>query len=139
MRSYSTSIKYTYCACVDVWRGRKPKPKSVDGAWQKCKDDNRDKYAISINDIVMAKMKGHLPWAANVREIENKNRVKVEFFGTQEYERYGFINITEIIPFVNSFDVIRLILERNNIKFNKAVQEAEIACDLPSHMCFNHT
>lgn len=105
-------------------------PKLVDAAWQKCKVVSRDTFAISIDDIVTAKMKGHLPWPAIVREIVNKNRVKVEFYGTQINERYGFISITEIIPFGNSFDVIRLALDRNNLKFNKAVREAEIACGI---------
>lgn len=105
---------------------------NLNGAWQKCKRDQRDKYLFNIDDVVMAKLRGHPAWPATVKEIINKNKVKVEFFGAHENEKYGFINITEIIPFVETHDVIVMTLKKNNFQFNKAVREAEFGCGVSS-------
>lgn len=104
---------------------------SLNGAWRKCKNDNKENYFVQVNDIVMAKVRGHLAWPAIVKDIVNKNNAKVEFFGAKHYEKYGFVNIKEITPFANSIDVIRLTLKKNNPKFNKAISETEIACGVP--------
>lgn len=107
--------------------------KMVDQAWRKCKTDSRfHKYVVHVDDIVMAKLKGHTPWPAIVIEIMSKARAKVQFFGVQETEKFGFVNIAEIAPFTSSIDVIQLNSKRNISQFNKAVQEALLVCDVPS-------
>lgn len=107
------------------------KPKLVEKAWQQCKA-NRENYSVRINDFVMAKLRGHLAWPAKIIEILNeKKQVKVQFYGVASHEMFGFIYITEIVPFKDAADVISLTLEKNNAKFMKGVKEAEIHCGIP--------
>lgn len=107
--------------------------KMVQEAWTKCKADNRrEKYEVQINDVVMAKIKGYTPWPATVIKFLNKNKVKVQFFGVQPKEMFGFVNIAEITPFAKSINVIHLTLKRDMLQFNKAVQEAQLVCSIPS-------
>lgn len=61
----------------------------------------------------MAKLKGHPAWPCVVLEYISKTRVKVEFFGANQTEKFGFVNIAEIIPIEDSVDVISLTLKRN--------------------------
>lgn len=104
--------------------------KNIDSAWNQCKS----KDIVDCNAIVMAKIKGYVPWPAKVIEIINKNRFnqfKVEFFGVEPHEMYGIVTMKEICLFKNAEKVIRLILKNNCPKFMKAVQETEIVCGIP--------
>lgn len=110
----------------------KPINKMVEEAWKLCKSDSsREKCNIRPSDIVMAKLKGHPAWPAVVLEYISKTRVKVEFFGANKTEKFGFVNISEITPFESSADVIRLNLKRNIFRYKKAVKEA--VCAVPSN------
>lgn len=107
--------------------------KMVDEAWKKCKSNSiRERENIRPGDIVMAKLKGHPAWPSIVVEYINKSRVKVEFFGANQWEKFGFVNIAEVTPFAKSIDVVRLTLKKNILHFSKAVAEAERICGVPS-------
>lgn len=95
----------------------------VEEAWRQCKLEPKDD--IRPNDVVMAKLKGHPAWSAVVLEYKTKNSVKVEFFGAQEHEKFGFVNVGEITLFRNSSDVILLLLRRNIPNFKKGILQAE--------------
>lgn len=105
--------------------------KLIDDAWLSCKKEH--KQIIVPNNIVMAKVRGFQPWPAIVLENTNKRAIKVEFFGADENEKFGFVSLNEITLFENSANVIRLVLKKNVQKYRKAVQEAEIICGIPSH------
>lgn len=113
--------------------------KVVDEAWERCKainNSNQNKTFLTVssfglNAIVMAKLKGHKPWPAQVLDFAEKSRVFVQFFGAKESEKFGFVNVGEITPFMNSTNVVRTILstmKKNILFFKKGVQEAEIVC-----------
>lgn len=123
--------KQTSCLTIAV---PQPKPivKLIDEAWRKCKLDRQGKF--EMNDLVMAKLKGHPAWPAKIVEFVNKTKVKVIFLGANQNEKFGFVSITEIVHFGESGNVIRLTLKRDFIhsgKFKKGIQEAEVLSGIP--------
>lgn len=131
--SPSRNLKTSRKSCLIV---AKPTSKSiaklVDEAWRQCKHENAHyKQNIHLNDIVMAKLRGHPAWPAIIVEINNKARIKVRFFGAQQTEMFGFVNIGELTPFSNSINVIRLTLMRNIPQFQKGVREVERVYGIP--------
>lgn len=105
--------------------------KSVDIAWRHCKKNHvQTNHTICVDDIVMAKLRGHSAWPSIVLDLSNANKVKVEFLGVDSYEKFGFVSVKEITLFKNSSDIILLLLKRNISKFKKAVQEAEMLCGI---------
>lgn len=101
--------------------------------WRKCK--NRDNF--SVNDIVMGKVRGFLPWAGKIVEFIKKDKseiVKIEFYGVDWTEKIGFVTKNELSLFKNCGHLIRAILQRNCPKFRKGIQEAEIICGIPEHL-----
>lgn len=106
--------------------------RNISNAWRMCKD-SQDKNEFCLNDIVMAKVRGFSPWPGKVVEIV-KNRMKIEFYGANVSEKFGFVNRDELAFFKNCVDLIQIILERNPLKehkFRKGVKEAEIDCGVP--------
>lgn len=110
----------------------KPLATLINTAWKKCKSKQiESSHKISIDDIVMAKVSGYSAWPAIILEFVNKNRAKVEFFGTEPHEKFGLVDVKEITLFENSADVIIPLLKRNARNFKKATKEAEISCGVP--------
>lgn len=107
------------------------KYKNVNEAWSQCKKKyGKDKYAL--NDIVMAKVSGFFPWPSKIVDVLDRNKFKVEFFGAEPHERFGFVTRKEITLFKDSSDVIRVLIHNSHdIKFKKAVRETEIFCCVP--------
>lgn len=104
----------------------------AEAAWQACKiEHTKNQFQINTSDIVCAKVKGHQPWPAVVLGFE-KRGVKVEFFGADSNERFGYVTKKEITLFKNSAEVVSLILKRDIPKYKKAVKEAEHVCGLPA-------
>lgn len=104
-------------------------PKCVSSSWLKCKNiHKKKKQKVTKNDVVMAKLRGHAPWPAVILEIISKNSARVEFFGAQLNEKFGFVNLNEMTLFKDSIDLILLLLKKNTKNFSKAVKEAEVAC-----------
>lgn len=98
-----------------------------------CKSTHKlDGLSIRINDIVMAKLRGHPAWPSMVIAFTHKSIVKVLFFGANENERFGFVSKSEIILFKNAAQLIELSLKRNFPQFCKEIHEAEIICSVPS-------
>lgn len=111
----------------------KPIYKLADLAWRKCKSNHKQNgHKISVNDVIMTKVRSYSPWPAIVLEFVNKKRIKVEFFGVDQNEKFGFIDLVEITRFSDSAEVIFLLLKRNICKFKKAVLEAELFCGIPN-------
>lgn len=108
---------------------------SIPAAWQACKRDHvKNKYVINLNDICMAKIRGHQPWPSVVLELMDKKKMcKVEFFGSESYEKFGLVSLNDVTLFKNSAVVARLVLKRNIKKYRKAIQEAELLCCIPPH------
>lgn len=117
-----------------------PKPivKLIDEAWRKCKLGHRKE--LNVDDIVMAKLKGHAAWPALIVEFSSRSKAKVLFFGANPNEKFGFVNMAEIIHFHDAIDVVRLTLKRDFIqkrKFKKGIREVEIVLGMPSFLLEN--
>lgn len=132
--SLRKSLKPSRKSCLILAKPhQKPITKLIDDAWKQCKKDNANfKQNIRVNDVVMAKLKGHPAWPAMIIEIVNKTKVKVRFFGADQNELFGFVNTSELTPIAKSLDLIRLTLKRNMPKFNRAVTELERIYVIPS-------
>lgn len=114
-----------------------PKPinKLIDDAWRNCKLSRQGE--LHLNDVVMAKLKGHPAWPATLIELMNKTKGKVLFLGANPNEKFGFVSMGEVVRFEESMDVIRLTLKRefhNKAKFVKGIKEAELIFGIPSHL-----
>lgn len=115
---------------------RQPKPivKLIDEAWRKCKLNRQKK--VQLNDVVMAKMKGHPAWPSLILDFVTASKAKVEFYGADPRERFGFIGLNEIVHYSECLDVLCLTLKRDFIhaaKFRKGVHESEIVLGVPTH------
>lgn len=111
----------------------KPISKLVDDAWRMSKSNHKEnKFEIQTNDIVMAKLKGHPVWPAIVVEFVSKNKTKVEFFGADIHEKFGFVTTSEMTLFKNSAHLVLLSSKRNIAKLTKGIREAEISCGIPA-------
>lgn len=96
-----------------------PKPiiKLIEEAWQKCKLDRHNEF--HLNDLVLAKLKGHAAWPAVIVDFVNKSKAKVEFLGANPNEKFGFVTLKEIVHYRESVNVIRLTLKRDFIHIDK--------------------
>lgn len=113
----------------------KPLHRMIENAWRLCKNNHKQNGSnINLNDIVMAKLRGYTAWPAIVVKFMNKSQVKVEFFGVDQSQKIGFVNIKEITRFSDSAEVILLLLKRNIPNFKKSVHEAEIVCGIPGYV-----
>lgn len=119
--------------------------KLTETAWRHCKSNYKQEVSegrpsLAKNDVVMAKLKGWSAWPAIILDFVNKNRVKVKFYGVGEEEQLGFVEYKEISPFEISAEVIKLLLNRNDSKFKRAVREAEIVNGIPAavSLTLNH-
>lgn len=112
----------------------KPDYKKVDCYWQICrKNQIQSQRKIIVNDVVLAKVKGHSPWPAIVLEIIGSKKAKVEFFGAARYECFGIVNIGELTLFEQSLDLVRMILKnKKDPKYQKGIKEVERILDVPS-------
>lgn len=112
----------------------KPIQKLIDSEWLKSKKEHKqNNLRININDIVLAKVRGYNLWPAVVLEFTGKSGMKVEFFGADDDEKFGFVSMNEVTFFKNSAVVVRLILKRNIRNYRKAIKETEILCGIPSY------
>lgn len=110
----------------------KPIYRLADEAWRKCKSNHKQSgHKISVDDVVMAKVRGWSAWPAVVLEFVNKKRVKVEFFGVDQSQKFGFVDLVEVTRFRDSGEVALLLLKRDINQFKKAVIEAERFCGIP--------
>lgn len=88
--------------------------KTVNSAWLRCKNSHKNKkQKLSVKDVVLAKLRGHSAWPAIIIEMPSKNMAKVQFFGAQVHEKFGFVIINEITLFKDSIVVILMLLKKN--------------------------
>lgn len=109
---------------------------NIDILWRKSKNI-LDKNKLSINDLVMSKLRGFLPWPSKVLGITKRktfDEIKVEFYGAEPFERFGFVKINEVAYFKDCIDLIKVILRRNPLKFIKGVKEVEVIFGLPESL-----
>lgn len=105
--------------------------KNVDKAWIRCKNiHKKSKQNIKKRDVVMAKLRGHPAWPAIILKLLPENRAKVEFFGAEPHEKFGFVNLSEVILFKDSLDILLLQLKKKIRKYEKAIKEAERVCGI---------
>lgn len=113
---------------------QKPIAKLIDQAWQKIKLESPKEF--NVDDVVMAKLKGHTAWPAIIIEFVSEHKAKVDFFGANPNEKFGFVSLKEMVHFTECIDVIRLTLKKAFIhkeKFKKGIQEAELVVGIPSY------
>lgn len=133
LKKLTQNRKQTSCLTVAVPQ-QKPIVKLIADAWETCKLARQGKF--QINDLVMAKLKGHPAWPATIVEFVNKTKLKVSFFGARPNEKFGFVGVGEIVHFRESENVIRLTLKRDFIhsaKFKKGIREVELVSGIPPH------
>lgn len=100
----------------------------IEESWRKAKSCELT-TEFKCGDIVTAKMKGYAPWPAKIISFnKNKKRANVFFFGTANS---GSVDVKEMVPFENAFEVMRLLLIRNQTDYSKSVFEVEIVCGIP--------
>lgn len=104
----------------------------INENWRKLKKGFRKQTPLELGDIVMAKMSGYCPWAAKFEGLTvNKKRARVLFFGTNDR---GTVDCDEIVPFIQSHSVIRLLLLRNVGQFHKSIVEVERLTGVPPEL-----
>lgn len=105
----------------------------INESWTKCKRDYKaSSLSVDIDDLIMAKMSTYSPWPARLDGFTSgKKRAQVFFFGSSNT---GQVNISEIVPFNQSTDVIRLLLLRKVGDFHKGVAEIESIMEIPPHL-----
>lgn len=109
---------------------------NIDILWQQSKN-MLDKNKLSVNDLIMTKIRGFLPWPSKVLEITKKKSfdvIKVEFYGAEPFERFGFVKSNEVAYFKDCINLIKVILQRNPLKFMKGVKEVEVVLGLPESL-----
>lgn len=75
-------------------------------------------------------MRGYPPWPAKVLGFtKNGQKIKCSFYGSHNT---GSVGIDQAIPFLESFECIRLIKIRNPREFIKGVREIEIEQGIPN-------
>lgn len=132
-----TSCLLSKAESISVVSKIKPNPinKTIDSSWRLCKSSHKqNERVIKINDVVIAKLRGHSPWPSICKEFLSKTRVRVEWLGVCSNEKIGFVNISEITLFKDSLPLVRNILNRGNSKFQKAIQEVEVIMQIPENL-----
>lgn len=90
---------------------------------------HNDGKQLEIGDLILARMKGFSPWPGRCTGFTNKNKmIKCYFFGTHNI---GLVGAKNAIPFMNSFEIVRLISLTKPCMFAKGVREIEIECKIP--------
>lgn len=88
--------------------------------------------SLQIGDFVLARMRGYSPWPSKIISFtKDRRRAKCYFYGSNNN---GSVQIQEIIPFRDGFDVIRLLKIRNDNVFIKGVREVEYINGIPEHL-----
>lgn len=108
---------------------------TINDAWKMCKMDTATVTAnipISVGDLVMARMKTYSAWPARVDGFsKNGKRANVHFFGSNNS---GAVEISEIVPFCQCRNVIKLLLLRKLSIFHKGIREIETLMGICSEM-----
>lgn len=87
---------------------------------------------FQIGDAVFAKFSGYCAWPSRCDGFtKNERRMKCYFYGTHNT---GSVDICDVIPFQNAFEVTRLINLRNPRDFAKGVKEIEIEHGVPDEL-----
>lgn len=96
----------------------------ITSAWNKCKSEFKSSgKSIETDMIVMSKMSTYSPWPSRLVDcVNSKKKTTVYFFGDHTT---GAVNTTEIVPFADCFEVIKLLLLRKISVFHKSVMEVE--------------
>lgn len=90
--------------------------------------------SICVGELVMAKMKTYSAWPATIENIaKNGKRANVHFFGSNDK---GAVDVSEVVPFDQCHDIIRLLLLRKINTFHKAVREIELILNISPEMSF---
>lgn len=102
----------------------------INDSWKKMKMDfTATNTTICVGDLVMAKMKSYSAWPACIESFaKNRKRTNVHFFGSNNK---GAVDVSEIVPFSQCHDVIRLLLLRKVTDFHKAIHEIEAVLNIP--------
>lgn len=103
----------------------------TDQAWRECKKKKKeDKTVLTIDQFVMAKMSGYSPWPGQIKSFtKTRSSAQIYFFGSNNS---GGVKEAEIVPFIDSHEVIRLILLRpRQSEFAKGIREIELMMNIP--------
>lgn len=90
------------------------------------------KRELEVGEFVLARMRGYCPWPAKIVSFTKDRRsTKCYFYGSHNN---GSVNISEIIPFKDGYNTIRLIKIRCLKDFEKGIREIEIENGIPDHL-----
>lgn len=105
----------------------------INESWTKCKRDFKaSNLSVGSGDLIMAKMATYSPWPARLNAFSNNNkRAHVFFFGENNT---GQVNVSEIVPFEHSMNVIRLLLLRKVSSYHRAIAEIESILKVPPQL-----
>lgn len=100
----------------------------IDDAYDKeLKQFHEKKQTLNVNDAVVARMKGHLPWPGRIQYFKSNNKIiNCYFFGTHNSGPVGSKNV---MPYSFARETVRLASLRSNGHTNgytKGVQELEL-------------
>lgn len=83
--------------------------------WESLKKKTvQEKIDLKTNDIVCARMSGHRPWPARIKEFK-RNSIFVKFYGTQEE---GIVKKSEIVPYDFCEEMISTFLKMSTSDLN---------------------
>lgn len=100
----------------------------IESSWTRCKRLQKNAN-ITINSIVMAKMKSYCPWPARILEInQTRTKAKVYFFGSNNE---GAVDMKEIVEFTNAAETVRFLLLRKNLSFTNGIRTIESIIGVP--------
>lgn len=96
------------------------------------KDVQKKEVKFVVGGYVLARMRGYSPWPGKIISFtKDEKRVSCYFYGTHNN---GPVSVTEMVPFVDGFDTIRLIKLRHLENFEKGVKEIEQEHGIPGHL-----
>lgn len=103
----------------------------ANDAWKRCKIQNKNK-SLDVDEYVLAKMKSYSPWPAKITGFtKNRKKAYVYFYGTHNS---GSVEVNEIAAFQDAGEVIRMLLPRHLICFEKGVVEIERELGIPDEL-----
>lgn len=133
----ATVPKLTVAIIPKVRQTNKPTVKSlnetINEAWKKCKAEFKLLgESIDRKNFVMAKMSGYSAWPARIDDFtKNGKRAHVFFYGSNNT---GSADISEIVPFGQCYDVIRLLLLRKCAQFRRSIIDIELSLNVPDEL-----
>lgn len=98
---------------------------AIDASFEKLKKTFAGtKKQPNVGDFMLARMRGYAPWPSKITDFtKDRKRAKCYFYGSHNN---GSVDVNQIVPFADAYELIRLINMRKPVDFAKGVKEVEI-------------